>query len=243
MSQAATVQTGSTLLDEATGGTFGGGQASFDEQIDHWYPSCQAHLGNGGFWHSCQFTCALKERMGCVSCLVRLVLTVRQLRGLKGQHLLGLTQFGALHSAQTRDLLQRQESVVLEKALHIPVIDVNPELVKLIWGRQVSVQPDGSSCGFAHFLPTRCSEEGKSQGKGFAISDPADEVDPSDQVAPLIVSAYLEHAAIALEEHQKIIGLQQLVVELEERQPRFQTLLVRLERQHTIDAEMPTNIA
>src|SRR5262247_3417466 len=117
MSQATTIQTGSALLDEATGCAFGGGQARFDEQIDHWYPSRQAHLGNGGFWYSCQFTCALKERMGCILRLVRLVLTVRQLRGLKGQHFLGLTQFGALHSTQTCDLLQRQEGVVLEKAL------------------------------------------------------------------------------------------------------------------------------
>src|SRR5215468_10357023 len=239
MSQAATVQTGSTLLDEATGGTFGGGQASFDEQIDHWYPSRQAHLGNSGCWHSCQFTCALKERMGCVSRLVCLVLTVCQLRGLKGQHLLGLTQFGALHSTQTRDLLQRQEGVVLEKALHIPVININPELVKLIWGGQLSVQPDGSSRGFAHFLSTRRGEERKGHGKSVAIGDTADEVDPGDQVLPLIVPSYLEHTAIALEEHQKVIGLQQLVVELEEREPGFQALLVRLERQHAIDAEMP----
>src|SRR6516164_9289563 len=112
MRQATPIQTGSALLDEATGCAFGGGEASFDEQIDHWYPSRQAHLGDGGFWYSGQFTCQdtlrpglaplpLKERMGCVSRLVRLVLPVGQLCGLQGQHLLGLTQFGALHSTQT----------------------------------------------------------------------------------------------------------------------------------------------
>src|SRR5689334_16954353 len=104
MGQATTIQTGSTLLDEATGGALGDRQASFDEQIDHWYPSRQAHLGNGGFWHPCKFTCPLKQRMGCVSRLAGLVLTVRQLCGLKGQYFLDLTQFGALHSTQTRDL-------------------------------------------------------------------------------------------------------------------------------------------
>src|SRR5262249_38491374 len=140
-----------------------------------------------------------------------------QLRDLKGQHLLGLAQFGALQSTQTRDLLQRQERVVLEKALHIPIIDVDPELVKLIRGSQLSVQPDGASCSFAHFLPTRRSEKRKGHGKGFAIGYPADEVNTSDQIAPLIVPPYLEHTVIALEEHQKVIGLQQLIVELEER--------------------------
>src|SRR5262249_9558720 len=159
----------------------------------------------------------LKERMGCVSRLVRLVLTVSQLCDLKGQHLLGLTQFGALHSTQTRDLLQWQEGVVLEKALHIPVIDVDPELVKLIRGGNLSVRPDGSSRGFPLFLSTRRGEEWKGHGEGVAIGDAADEVDPGDQVPPLIVPAYLEHTAIALEEYQKVIGLQQLVIELEKR--------------------------
>src|SRR5215510_4244589 len=155
--------------------------------------------------------------MGCVPRLARLVFTVRQLRGLKGQHLLGLTQFGALQSTQTRNLLQRQERVVLEKALHIPVIDVDPELVKLIGGGQLSVQPDGSSRGFAHFLPTRRSQKWKGHDKGFAIGYPTNELNSSNHVAPLVVSPDLEHAAIALKEHQKVIGLQQLVVELDER--------------------------
>src|SRR5438309_5806412 len=228
MGQACTIEAGSALLDETTGGALGGSQASFDEQIDHWYPSRQAYLGHGSFWYPDKFTwqdtlrpglapLPLKQRMGGVSCLVGFVLTVRQLCGLKGQHLLGLAQFGALQSTQRRDLLQRQKRIILEKALHIPVIDVDPELVKLIRRGQLSVQPDGSSRGFAHFLSTRRSEKWKGHGKGFAIGDPTDEVDPSDQVAPLIIPADLEHAAIALEEHQKVIGLQELVVELEER--------------------------
>src|SRR5262245_21825963 len=155
--------------------------------------------------------------MGCVPRLARLVFTVCQLCGLKGQHLLGLTQFGTLQSTQTRDLLQRQERVVLEKALHIPIIDVNPELVKLIWGGQLSVQPDGPRRGFAHFLSTRRSQKWKGHDKGFAIGHSTNELNSGNHIAPLIVSPDLEHAAIALEEYQKIIGLQQLVVELEER--------------------------
>src|SRR5215510_6645889 len=73
------VQASPALLDEATGGALGCGQASFDEQIDHGYPGRQAHLGNGGFWYPRKFTCPPKQRMGRVSRLARLVLTVRQL--------------------------------------------------------------------------------------------------------------------------------------------------------------------
>src|SRR5215470_13479985 len=115
-----------------------------------------------------------------------------------------------------RDLLQRQERIILQEALHIPVIDVDPELEKLVRRRQLSIQPDGSSRGFAHFLPARRGEEWKGHDKGIAIGYSTNEFDPGNHVTPLIVSPDLEHTAIALEKHQKVIGLQQLVVKLEE---------------------------
>src|SRR5262249_25091909 len=104
---ATAIQTGSALLDEATGCSLRGGQARFDQQINYWYASRQAHLGNNGFWYRHTCTChdtlrpgrallPLEQRMGRVACLAGLVHTMRQLRDLKGQHLLGLTQFGAL---------------------------------------------------------------------------------------------------------------------------------------------------
>ena len=48
---------------------------------------------------------------------------------------------------------------------------------------------------------------------------------------------------MALVQHEKVIRLQQLIVELEKRQAGFQALLVDFEGQHAIDAEVATNIA
>jgi len=194
---------------------FWSGQTSFDEQIDHCYPSRQAHLGNGvsGTPASspartrCAWTRSAppQQRHGgaapraCVSSSSPCVNFVAS----KANTSLAMTQFGALQSTQRRDLLQRQERVVLEKALHIPIIDVDPELVKLIWGGQLSVSQMAQPRFLPIFLPTRRGGGAEKSCKGFAIGDAAMRSTPGDTVAPLIVPSYLEHAAIALEEHQK----------------------------------------
>ena len=41
----------------------------------------------------------------------------------------------------------------------------------------------------------------------------------------------------------KIVGLQQLIVEFDERQPAFQADFVRLRRQHTVDRKMAADVA
>jgi len=77
------------------------------------------------------------------------------------------------------------------------------------------------------------------------VDHPARQIDAVDDIAPLIRSAHLHKAAVAAVQFKEIIGLQDHVVEFEERQrllavqPRFHAL----KRQHAVDAEMPANVA
>ena len=73
--------------------------------------------------------------------------------------------------------------------------------------------------------------------------DAADQVDAGKDVPPLVVAAHLRRASALAEQHQIVVGLEQLVVELDERKPLFQPLLVGLGGEHTVDAEMDADVA
>ena len=71
------------------------------------------------------------------------------------------------------------------------------------------------------------------------------EIDPIDNVAPLVRTAHLQLDVIALVKLHKVIGLQDHVVELKEAQRLFaiQPLLDRVKAQHAVDREVLANIA
>jgi hypothetical protein len=73
--------------------------------------------------------------------------------------------------------------------------------------------------------------------------DAPDQVDAGENIPPLVVPAHLQRAPPLAVQHQVVIGLEQLVVELDERQPLFQALLVRLGSQHAVNAEMDADVA
>ena len=77
------------------------------------------------------------------------------------------------------------------------------------------------------------------------IQNAACEVDTVDDVAPLIRTAHLQKAAIAAVQLQEVVGLEDHVVELEERERLLpvEAGFHRLEGQHPVDAEMPTDVA
>jgi hypothetical protein len=72
---------------------------------------------------------------------------------------------------------------------------------------------------------------------------PADEIDAGQNIAPLVVAAHLERALAGPEEVQEIIGLEQLIIELDEGQTLLHAHPVGLGGQHPVDAEMAPDVA
>ncbi len=83
---------------------------------------------------------------------------------------------------------------------------------------------------------------GKVMASAFPALDPADEVDPGQDIPPLVVAPHLQGAVVFPEEGQVIIGLEELVVEFDEGQALFEPDLVGLGGQHPVDAEVPADI-
>ena len=73
----------------------------------------------------------------------------------------------------------------------------------------------------------------------------AAEVDPRDDIAPLVGAAHLQVALIAPRQLDEVVGLQQHVVELDERQLllALEAHLRRIHRQHPVDREVPADVA
>src|SRR5690625_3645743 len=75
--------------------------------------------------------------------------------------------------------------------------------------------------------------------------DAPDEIDSADEVSPLIVPAGLQGAAVAAEEFEVILGLEQLVAELGEGHSlvALQPACHGVPRQHGAEAEMLADVA
>ena len=86
---------------------------------------------------------------------------------------------------------------------------------------------------------------GEVSANSCAFSQPAAEIDAVDDVAPLVRAAHLQHAAVAPVQLDEIVGLQDHVVEFEERQLLLavEPQLHRIEGQHAVDGEMPADVA
>ena len=81
------------------------------------------------------------------------------------------------------------------------------------------------------------------QGEGVLVILAADEIRAGEHVAPLIVAAGLQDAAIPMVQLQEIVGLHEHVVKFEECQAAFQPLLVAFRREHAVDGEQRADIA
>ena len=74
----------------------------------------------------------------------------------------------------------------------------------------------------AAVLPILAPDDGGDQRRGqreqLRVAHAPAEIDAVDDVAPLVGAAHLQHAAVALVQLDEIVGLQDHVVEFEERQ-------------------------
>ena len=80
---------------------------------------------------------------------------------LPGERLVGNpgVWLGFVLAGQFFHLVSTEKCEVLEIANHVPIIDPNPKLVKLIDARAVDVEPDGAALGLAELGPVSVGDE------------------------------------------------------------------------------------
>ena len=121
-----------------------------------------------------------------------------ELGRLVGQNPLGFVQLGVLQRSQAADLVHGQEGEVGQEPFHVGVVGVDPELEVIVGRSPVGVQPDRSGGGLTHLGPGGGGYQGEGQAVELLPAQAAVEVDPGGDVAPLIVAAHLQPAAVVL---------------------------------------------
>eukprot|EP01136_Pigoraptor_vietnamica_P003491 Opistho-1_new@32805 len=162
-----------------------------------------------------------------------------------GEDLLRLVDLGAFKRFEPGDLVQWQVGEQAQEAADIAIVGVAPELPVIERGQLILVQPHGARHGLAHLAAVGGGDERRGDAIDFGPVDAARQLDPVDDVAPLIRSAHLQAAIGAARQLQEVIALEDHVVELEERQRLFavEPQLDRIEAEHPVDREMPADVA
>ena len=98
---------------------------------------------------------------------------------------------------------------------------------------------------FPNFAPDAVFISGHTSPCAFAAAQLADQIDAGGDVAPLIAAAHLQTAAVAIEQLQEVVGLQQQVAELGERDAflALEPPVHRLLLQHVVDGEVLAGVA
>ena len=166
-------------------------------------------------------------------------------RRVVGQHFLGVVDFLAAKRLQALDFVQGQFGEEFQEPAHIGVFGVAPVLPVIISRQHVFIQPLGAYGGLAHLGPGTRGQQRRRQPVKFGVFNAAAQFNPADDVAPLVRAAHLQRATVPPGQFQKIIGLQDHVVEFQERQRLFalKTQFHRIEAQHPVDREIPPVIA
>ncbi len=173
---------------------------------------------------------------------------MHQFGQLVGQHLLG--QLAPLplciFRLQRLNLGQRHKAVVAQEAVDILVRRAEPELVEGVRGGERRIEPNRTTLGLAEFGAVRLGDERQCHAIDLCLIEAAGEIHAAGDVAPLVVAANLQGAAEALVEHREVLGLQQGVGELGERDTLIragQPLAHRFAGQHGVDREVLADVA
>ena len=161
------------------------------------------------------------------------------------EHFLRLVDVLTLERRKPRNLVERHHREQLEETRDVAVLGVAPVLPVVVGADQVGVEPNGAGSGLAHLGARRRRDEWRSQREELRVLGAAAEIDAVDDVAPLVRAAHLQHAAVAPVKLDEVVGLQDHVVEFEERQflLAFQPHLDRVEREHAVDREVTADVA
>ena len=116
-------------------------------------------------------------------------------------------------------------------------------MVEVVRAGLFRVEPQRALLGLAHLLALVRKQQLERQREGGLFQLSANQVGTGEHVAPLVVATGLQRAAVLLKQLKEVVGLHQHVVELEERESLFQTLLVALRRQHAVHGEQRAHVA
>ena len=113
------------------------------------------------------------------------------------------------------DCLLVKKGEYLDISLSVLVADIQPELVELVRGGLLRIEPDVAFLRLSELGSVGLAYERASEGERVGLAEhPADELRSGGDVAPLVASAKLETAALVLVEPEVVVALEQLVAEL-----------------------------
>ncbi len=188
-----------------------------------------------------------KEHFGRLLRLAQAVFAVHRPRDFLGQAALCNAQvrFRGHGPFQRGDLVAIQQREVLEVWHHISIGRVEPVLVEAEGRRAPGVEPHRPGLGLAELDAGRGGDQRHGESVGFAVGHFADQLGAGGDVAPLIAAAHLERAAVVQVQAQEVVGLQQHVAELGERQAllALQPRLDRVLGRHVVDGEVLADVA
>ena len=105
----------------------------------------------------------------------------------------------------------------LDVSFRVLVAYVQPELVELVRGGLLRIEPDVALLRLSELCSVGLADEWAGEGERVGLAEhPADELSAGGDVAPLVASAKLETAALVLVEPEIVVALEQLVAELGE---------------------------
>ena len=162
-----------------------------------------------------------------------------------GQHDLRTVDLGPAQGAQTLAFVDRKFGEHLHELADICIGHVSPPLPELVGCHLVGVQPDRTVNGFAHLLAIRPGYQWRRKPESLGCHDTPDQVRSRNDVPPLVRSAHLQDGVVSTVKFQKIVSLQQHVVEFDETQRLLpvQARLHAFKRQQSVDREMRTDVA
>ena len=97
------------------------------------------------------------------------------------------------------------------QAHHVGVVGLQPELVEGVGAEHLGVEPHGPALGLAELGAVGLGDQRVGHDVDRGALDLVDEVHAAHEVAPLVVAADLEGAAVAAEELEVVIGLEDLI--------------------------------
>jgi hypothetical protein len=139
-----------------------------------------------------------------------------------------------------------EEGEVAQEAAGVGVGLVNPELVELVGGGALGVEPDVAALRLAELGAVALGDEGEREAEGVLPAQTAGEVHARDDIAPLIAAADLEAAIERVVEVEEVVGLEQAVGELgvgDAVVAIFKARAYGVAGEHDVDGEMLADVA
>ena len=245
-----------TLGDGAAAGPLARHQAAACQCVGHGDPLGPLGLGDDGVRglskrcfkgrevKVCDVTLAEQRSRGCVD-LRSLLLPVDEVGELLGECPLGLSCLWSLTQGllERLDLLMRAEGEHPQQRRCDGVLAVEPELEEGVRGGQPVIEPHRAGLRLAELGAIGLGHQRSRERVDARSCDTADQINASDDVAPLVRATCLEGAATLLVELKEVIGLEQLVAELGVGDPGTgQSCGDRFAIEHAVDAEVLAHV-